>query len=288
VKKLLIIPSWYPRPDDKINGSFFQEQARLVSDHFDIKVLLFRFTGRPSIRELLSTPLKTGSAWLRFLFQGQSRTALPDDDVFTHPPLIEYGMRIIGLTPRQRYQKRLEAYLQALEELMATGWKPDLIHAHSVSLSGLVAQRIKAVHGIPYVITEHMPFALCNYPEHLRVDIKSAFANADTVLSLGYDKVRQLAMSDIDVEPNLIFNLVDATVFNRLCEAYQPGKPLKLISIGAASHYKDHKTLLRAMVILQDRDVPFTLTLIGLKAWGGCTRIRWSSFAAMTLSALSP
>ncbi|AUB83875.1 hypothetical protein THSYN_24980 [Candidatus Thiodictyon syntrophicum] len=178
-------------------------------------------------------------------------------------------MRIIGLTPRQRHRKRLDAYLEALEELKATGWKPDLIHSHSVDLGGLVAQRIKQVYGIPYVITEHRPFALCNYPEHMRDDIKGAFRNADMVLSLSYDKVRQLGMSDIDVEPNLIFNLVDESVFNKLCAPYEPGHPLKLISIGAASHLKDHRTLLRALTILKGRNIPFKLTLIGLKVWGG-------------------
>ena len=249
--------------------SFFQEQASLVNGHFDVKVLFFHFLGRPSISALLKTPIKTGYEWLRFIFHRESRTLLPDEEVFTNPPLIEYQKSIIGLTQYRRYQKRLNAYLNALEVMMAAGWKPDLIHAHSVNLGGLVAQRFKEVHCIPYVITEHMPFALTNYPEYMRDDIKWVFRNADTVLSLGYDKVRQLGMSDIDVEPNLIFNLVNDSVFNKLCAAYQPGQPLKLISIGAASHLKDHRTLIRALAVLKNRGVPFKMSLIGLKVWGG-------------------
>lgn len=266
---ILIIPSWYPSPSDKINGSFFQEQAKLVSGHFDVKVLFFRFTGRPSFRGFLKNPLHTATAWLHFIFQGTVEAQLPDYEVFTNPPLIEYGTRIIGLTQRRRYKKRLSAYLDALDKLIATGWKPDLVHAHSVSLGGLVARRIKEVYGIRYVITEHSPFALCNYPKCMRDDIKKAFKSADRVLSLGYDKVRQLAMSDIDVEPNLIFNLVDETLFPKSSNTYIPGQPLRLISIGAASHFKDHRTLLRAMVLLKKRGFPFTLTLVGLRVWGG-------------------
>ena len=271
MKNILIIPSWYPRPDDKINGSFFQEQARLVNGHFDVKVLFFRFVSRPSIRALLKAPIRTGREWVRLIFQGKSRTRtqLPADEVFTNPPLIEYRMRTISFTRRHRHKKRLDAYLEALGELIASGWKPDLIHAHSVNMGGLVAQRIKEVYGIPYVITEHIPFALCNYPDYMRDDIKCAFRNANEVLSLGYDMVRQLAMSDIDVEPNLVFNFVNEDMFNKLCAPYRPGLPLKLISIGASSHYKDHRTLLRALVLLKARGVPFTMTLIGLKVWGG-------------------
>ena len=268
IKKIAILPSWYPSPEDRITGSFFHEQARLVSDHFDVKVLLIRFSSRPSIRVFLKSPIKTGYEWIRFIFQGKSRTRLPDEDVFTNPPLIEYGMRILCLTQRQLYQKRLDAYLKALEEMMAAGWKPDLIHAHSVNLGGLVARRIKEVYGIPYVITEHMPFALCNYPAHMREDIKDAFENSNMNLSLGYDIVRQLGMNGIYVEPNLVYNLVDDFLFDKLCVAYEPGQTLKLISIGAASHYKDHRTLLRALVVLKDLGIPFKLTLVGLKVYG--------------------
>ena len=268
MSKILIIPSWYPRPDDRINGSFFQEQARLVSDQFEVKVLFFRFSGRPSIRSFATSPLKTARAWLRFLFQHRSRTKLPEYEVFTNPPLIEYSASSLGFTAHRRYNKHVDSYIQALSELIKTGWKPDLIHAHSVNLGGLAAHRIKEVYGIPYVITEHIPFALSNFPEFMRDDIKAAFSKADKVLSLGGDMVRQLGMSDINIEPNLVYNFVDENFFQRLCQPYQPGMPLLLVSIGAASHYKDHRTLLRAIKRLKDRGIPFKLTLIGLKVWG--------------------
>jgi L-malate glycosyltransferase len=267
-RKILVIPSWYPRPDDRINGSFFQEQARLVSALFDVKVLIVRFAARPSIRTFFRKPVATSQDWLRFYCQKTVRTRLPDEEVFLNPPLVEYGMRVLGLTQRQRYERRLNAYMAALDELIAAGWKPDLVHAHSVSLAGLVAQRIKDVYGIPYVITEHMPFALTNYPEYMRGDIKQAFERAAVVLSLSYDKIRQLGMSGIDVEPNVIFNYVDEKRFDKVCPPYHPGEALQLITIGAASHLKDHRTLLRALTVLKRRKVPFSMTLIGLRVWG--------------------
>ncbi|NCA77759.1 MAG: glycosyltransferase [Alphaproteobacteria bacterium] len=268
LKKLLILPSWYIQPEDRINGSFFQEQARLVSNHFDVKVLFFRFSGQPSIRAFFREPVKAGLAWLQFILKGRSRTVLPDDEVFTNPSLIEYETRIIGITQRRRYQKRLKAYLEALSELMVAGWRPDLIHAHSVYLGGLVAQNIKQVYGIPYVITEHKPFVLCNYPDYTREDIKSAFENADIALSLGYEMVRQLGMNGIEIQPILVYNLVDELIFNKICTVYEPGKPLRIISVGSASFYKDHRTLLRACIELKIRGIPISLTLIGLKIWG--------------------
>ncbi len=268
MQNILIIPSWYPTPDDKINGSFFQEQARLVSDRFDVKVLFIRFNARPSIRSFLKTPISTCIAFLKFILKPRKRNQFPADEIFLNPELIEYSVSAFGITRHGLFKKRLDCYLAALDELIATGWRPDLVHAHSVNLGGLVARRIKEVYGIPYVITEHVPFALNNYPAYMQDDIKSAFEEADIVLSLGYDKVRQLGISGIHVEPNLIYNFVDEDEFNKVCRPYRPGSPLKLISIGAASHLKDQRTLLRALKVLKEKNIPFKLTLVGMKTWG--------------------
>lgn len=270
MQKLLVLPSWYPHPEDRIHGSFFQEQARLVSDEFDVKVLLIRFRDRPPTRTLAKAPLRTALDWLKFLISKRKvRVQLPPDEIFHNPPLIEYEVRVGGLTQRKRYQEQLKAYLWAIEELKGAGWTPDIVHAQSVSLAGLAAMRVKEVHGIPYVITEHMPFALCNYPKRMHDDIRRAFGLADIVLLLGDDQIRQFGMVEINVGRNFIRNLVDENVFNKIGGEYRPGSPLKLISIGAASHYKDYFTLLRALVVLRDKGIPFEMLMIGLRAYGG-------------------
>lgn len=267
-KKLLVIPSWYPVPSDKINGSFFQEQSKLLIDTFDIRVLFFKFVRRPSLRVKFGKILSTFSSLFKYFFADKERIILPDEEVFQQPPLILYSTSVFSLTKRGEILKKIDAYVSTLSQMVAEGWVPDLVHAHSVNLAGLVAHRIKEIYGIPYVITEHMPFALSNYPEYIRKDIKISFMQADIVLSLSYDKVRQLGLSGIDVEPNLIYNFVDETVFKNVCNKYCPGDQLKLISIGAASPLKDYFTLLRALVALRDKGIPFKLTLIGLKIWG--------------------
>jgi glycosyltransferase involved in cell wall biosynthesis len=267
--KVLILPSWYPNPNDRINGSFFHEQAKVIADEAEVKVLTFHFSKRPPGYAPRKAPIRSALIVIRFLFQIAARTKLPNEEVFTNPPLFEYHISTLGLTKRWRHRQKLRAYTKAYETLAASGWVPDLIHAHSAKLAGIVAREIKRKHGVPYVITEHVPFALSNHPKFMRRDVRGAFENADLVLSLGYDKVRQLGMSGIDVEPHLVYNLVDETVCNKLCDKYVPGKPLKLISIGAASPLKDHLTLLRALHELKRRNVPFQMTLLGLKVWGG-------------------
>ena len=42
-KNILIIPSWYPNKENNLVGSFFQEQALLMSNSgFDVKILYGR------------------------------------------------------------------------------------------------------------------------------------------------------------------------------------------------------------------------------------------------------
>jgi glycosyltransferase involved in cell wall biosynthesis len=266
---VLVLPSWYPTATDKINGSFFHEQAKIISGEADVKVLICEFSSKPLTFSPFSAPIETLLAVLRVIFQVQVRVPNPDGEVFLTPPLAKFHQSTLNPVKKWRYRQRLRAYLKAYKKLTESGWTPDIVHAHSVKLGGIVAREIQRAFAVPYVITEHVPFALSNYPKFMRRDVRGAFENADLVLSLGYDKVRQLGMSGIDVEPNLVYNLVDENVCNKLCDKYEPGKPLKLISIGAASPLKDHLTLLRALHELKLRNVPFQMTLLGLKVWGG-------------------
>lgn len=267
-KKILILPSWYPTPDDEINGSFFQEQASLMTDEFDVKVLFIELKSRPPLRGKSVQVMPILSALADALSNKEAAVELPQKEVFQKPPLLYYSIRIFNLKRDDFYSAGVKAYLKIFKNLIDTGWIPDLIHAHSVDFAGLAAREIKAQYNIPYVITEHMPFTMHQYSKKIRDIIKKSFEQADRVLSISYDKVRQLGMSGIDVQPNIIFNLVNETIFNKICDKYRPGDELKIISIGAASFLKDHLTLLKAVLILKEMKIPFKLTLTGLRVWG--------------------
>jgi glycosyltransferase involved in cell wall biosynthesis len=267
-KKVLVIPSWYPNETDKINGSFFQEQALLMSEEFDVKVLFVDFSRPPYQGCLDSGFLEAFRAFVEPFILKRKKIKLPNDKIFQNPPLIFYSAPLLHLTIKGLLARKLDVYLDVFQHLRNTGWVPDIIHAHSVNIGGLVAHRIKEKYKIPYVITEHMPFALCNYSRRIRADVKKSFEDADRVLSLSSDKVRQIGMSGIEIEPNIVYNYVDESVFNKVCNKYQPGEQLSIVSIGAASFLKDHITMLRAVKILKESGIPFKLMLIGLKVWG--------------------
>lgn len=263
--KLLIIPSWYPHPGDEINGSFFQEQARLLSAKYDTRVLYIKFSARPPAKLFSVSPFR----WLKYVLFGLAKIDLPAKEVYLEPPLSAWQARTIGLSKGSKVEKRLDFYVRAVKAMREEGWSPDLVHAHSVYCGGLAAEKLKATFSVPYLITEHSPFSLKQYPRKVRKMVRRCFENADLVLSLSNDKVRQVCMSGIDIDSNLVFNFADEKKFDLVCSPYVTGNSLKLVSIGAASHYKDHKTLLRSLLELKKRGVPFELTLLGLKVWGG-------------------
>jgi glycosyltransferase involved in cell wall biosynthesis len=267
--KLLILPSWYISGNDRINGSFFQAQGKLVSEAFDTRVIFSKSSRRPSIKKSILNPLASWKEWRDFLRRQDGRVTLPDEDVFNEPELYLFENKDYSAPWRTATEAALQHWTYRISTMIKDGWRPDLIRAHSAFPAGVVAQRIKSRFAIPYVITEHMPFSIHKFPKYLQPEIKKGFECADLVLSLSYDKVRQLAMSGIDVEPNIIFNLLDEELFSSHSSGYTAGQKLQLVTIGAASFYKDHKTLLRSVRLLVDYGVPFHLTMIGLKVWGG-------------------
>lgn len=267
-KKILIIPSWYPSSHDRINGSFFHEQAALLSSQYDIRVLSIIDLGRPSFYSLLKRSLKPLSEWADYLLGNKRRVLYASNDSLNHPHLIQYTVRLLSLSEPHRYFRLRNLYLSVASQIFDHSWKPDLIHAHSAYVAGLVASILSRKYDIPYALTEHVPFSIANYPQSLRHNIVSAFANADAVLSISRDKVRQLGMSGILVDTHLVYNYVDESSFDMVCKDYQPLTPLSLVTIGSASPFKDHQTLIRALQILLHKRIPFHMTLIGLGVGG--------------------
>ena len=268
MKKILVIPSWYPTEKDKVNGSFFQEQARILSDNYDIKVLYIQFINRPKIELTPGSIIRLGSHMLKFFLLRHKKVLLPDEEIFLLPPLLYHVFLTFTLTKKSFYKIVSRIYLKKIKQLIDDGWSPDLIHAHSVHFAGIIGLQAKLKLNIPYVLTEHMPFNILSYPKCIQKNIKESFLKSDCVLSVSYDKVRQLGMNGIDIEPNIVYNFIDENMFDAMVIPYQHGSPLKIISIGAASYLKDHLTLLKALNIIKSKGISFTLTMIGLRTWG--------------------
>jgi glycosyltransferase involved in cell wall biosynthesis len=160
---VLIVPSWYPADESDIGGSFFREQALALKRH-GLKV------GVVAPRSL---SMRKPSAW-----GGASKQVsfVDDEGVPTYRQTrVDWMSPLPFIGPRQwiaRGLRMVEAYIRA-------HGRPDIIHAHSLLNGGLLAHRVAAKHGIPFVVTEHSTaFARARVPRWKIAVAKPAAAGA--------------------------------------------------------------------------------------------------------------
>ena len=98
--------------------------------------------------------------------------------------------------------------LALYQQYVARHGKPDLIHAHDIKYAGFVAQSIKALDNIPYIITEHSSVWLEESISHWITPAKAAVQNAAVMTAvsavLGESIRKQLDIASFEVLPNLV------------------------------------------------------------------------------------
>ncbi|MBD0412932.1 glycosyltransferase [Pseudoalteromonas distincta] len=138
---ILVIPSWYPRYEGDIGGSFFREQAVALKDYGHDVGIIF-----PQINSVFSFRNKESNA-------GISKEN--DNNVNV------YRNKFINFTPRlNRLITKLWLYrgMQLFKRYVSEHGEPDILHAHSLINGGLLAHTINKKYKIPYVLTEHSSF----------------------------------------------------------------------------------------------------------------------------------
>jgi glycosyltransferase involved in cell wall biosynthesis len=207
-KKILIIPSWYPTLKNPTAGIFFQEQALLVEDIFDIKVLV-------------ANPCETSlSAFWKAKLQNKVLN-LPQIDLeiyeINQPPAYKVAYPVSKATTKKNnfYQQfpYFKATLQTLIEKY--DWKPDLIHAQSTNSGGIIAHYLSQDFNIPYLITEHFNrFFIHRFPLYEQEQILKSLKNAHNIAAVSQYQARILLMHVLELRPIVVGNLVDENRFH--------------------------------------------------------------------------
>lgn len=137
---ILIIPSWYPTQDKPVSGIFFREQAHALKDSgYKVGVISpqqFR--------------LKTLSKGLSSKF---SSIEYENDNGI--PTYRRYSLAWLPRIPYGNSYLWVKSGEKLFREYITNYGKPDIIHAHSALMGGVLAEVIKKYYSIPYVITEH-------------------------------------------------------------------------------------------------------------------------------------
>ncbi len=268
MKKILLIPSWYPSIKNEITGSFFREQAQTLSDtgKYDIKVLYSQV-------EYIGVMKFIGAA-----FWSASGPLLDESFLLQNPVAYRFVVRINGRIGEKRVLKILfQNYRTAYQKLISKGWVPDIIHAQSTLDAGIFAHHLSKEFNVPFFIIEHQLFLLHNYSSYKRDLVLEALRNAKKIAVVSEHQKRCLLMHLPECNPIVIWNLVDERNFS-LKTISQKRKKFKIVTVTYPSPIKDYPTFFRAMHELSKLNESFEYVVIGSTSFADSSKANTDAF----------
>ncbi len=253
MRKVLIIPSWYPTEKRPLEGSFFREQASAMNHLYDIKIFypIRKETGR--LLRLFNT--------LLYILKIKPAIEFLKDDFANNPE--KFSFYYTGGIGRLKLEEKMLEWQcnTAFKKVIETGWIPDLIHAQCTTYGGIISYFISKKYNLPYIITEHNIFLLHLYSCKIQRLMKIALENAKMVLSVSEHQKRMILMHDINCHPVVVGNMIDEHIFNIVPKKH---KIFTILYISFDNYIKDNTTFFKAVKLFQQKsNGPFTVKLLG-------------------------
>ncbi|MEZ4735129.1 MAG: glycosyltransferase [Caldilineaceae bacterium] len=243
--QVLFIAAWYPVHNNPGRGIFVREHAKAVGLYNDVTVL----HSRAARRDL-------AGAWD---FAEETDPALTEG-IPTY--VADYRL---GIAPRIARVMRHWSVIQAYQRIVATGFRPDILHAHvhEVALPTVILGKR---YRIPVVITEHHSA----FPRKMlrAVDLweaRVAFPLAQCVMPVSEALQRGIAARGVRGNFEIVPNVVDTTVFTPNAQCRPSAPPIRLLFVGnmPPTHVKGIPHLVDALEKLHAKRADWHLDLIG-------------------------
>jgi len=132
--KILFLPAWYPNRNDTMFGLFVRNHALALLPHVDVFVLAV---------------IASDNSDKLYDVEVESQKAFVELKVYFKKSNTPFIGKLINLF---RY---LASYIAGWKVILNAYGKPNLVHVHILSRSGIPALFLKWFKGIPYVVTEH-------------------------------------------------------------------------------------------------------------------------------------
>lgn len=223
---IMVVPSWYANPNNKVHGSFFKEQ--FIALQKSGEKISVAYNEIWPITKLGRVGEKRG---LSFAIEDGLRT---------------YRYKDYNFLPKNHnmfkiFNRRMEKlYL----EIVKKEGKIDVIHAHSAFWGGISAAYVAKKYNIPFVLTEHSSLKNSIYVKDSYFKyIKEAYDSADCLIAVGNGLKNELKnYTDNNIE--VIHNLVDFSMF-KVTEPKEH-KGIKLFSLAYLVEGKGMEALVKA------------------------------------------
>lgn len=242
MKRVLVIPSWYGSAELPTAGVFFKEQALLVADRYDIRILLIdrMICGRRQ-PHLWLWPRLSGPQLRSF------STERDPDGLTIHRAGVDVANR---WRPGDDRSNKTEAQ-QLLRALRRHGWLPEVVHCHCAVPAGIIGMQIATQLDVPLVVTEHQHIIRDYFTSDEWAAARTVYSRASKVAAVSEFERQMMLMNGARCEPVIIGNLVDEAAFP-LAESPSGNDEIRLLFIGMASPLKDYATFFRALALLSE------------------------------------
>lgn len=245
---VLIIPSWFGDSESPNAGTFFRDEATLLSSSNRVVMMVF---DRPTNGKLPRESLICEEDCMKQERINNNftiiRVRLPfhqnlswDDNIRSFQPIVK------------------KAFERVYREL-----KIDIIHAYATFWAGIFAHWISATYCLPYMITEHFgPFNPdFMHSDYIKGEMRSAINNSDSFACVSHHLRQQILMHGILRDSFVIGNYVNDDLFQ--INENSREENLLLTVAYYPSYIKDINTLLCAYSQLVNRGVDFKAIIVG-------------------------
>jgi glycosyltransferase involved in cell wall biosynthesis len=234
--RVLILPEWYPWPEQPGFGVFYREQAELVSRRHDVVLFTWRpdsSLGRPYT---LSEATEGGVRTFRLRFRPSGTMKLSS------------ACKLVGM-------------VAVMLQLRREGWRPDIVHADQYSV-GRLAQVPARLAKAPIVVSENWSAFVSGEVEPREMArARRAFRRAAVISPVSRDLAGRIAPLASCTPVVIVPNPVDTEAFMPR-ERDTPGAAT-LITVGALIERKGHRYLFEALAALRGSGITPALRIIG-------------------------
>lgn len=251
---ILMLPSWYPTKENPHNGCFFREQALAMQKNFDFVVVTYKTKKVLAFIYAIKKIFNLVKPKVSFV---QEDKGLKEYNLTIQiPQYIVWDLFLdrfnyvvkkqilppgIGKKENKSVQKAREKSILFLKK---KNLLPNFDCVYSLTAQDMASlgNDFSKVYSVPHVTAEHAPFP---WPGHVlsNYTVKS-IENADAFLAISNDKIRQVLLQNVKVNPIWVGNLCDESQFKLTTEKHVV--PTLLI-VAANSFYKNYDLFIKSM-----------------------------------------
>lgn len=247
---IMLVPSWYP-------ASFFKEQMELVEDAFEFKVLVgtrHEYGKKKAIKKILSRKFKQFT-WISNRSYSEKKDIINVDYLYVNS--------LSNYFEKKQYDYLNKCFEKKIDELIDSGWKPDLIHIQSLSDTAVFICNWAEKNNIPVILTEHIIYIRRRF-DFFQREKERLYTRVNKVLCVSNYVYQNLLVNGFRMKNvEIIGNLVNDNFVTEKFEKKE--KTNKILFVATHLADKDIDVLLQAIRILVNSNfTDFKIDIIGI------------------------